>query len=283
MIARRDFRVLLGIASFIIFHSLAVQPASAACSASVFQGEGRSCDRAISWRFDGQARAFVNDGSYIGELGPHYEYRIQDRCGEGVDCGAAHTCPVANGQPGRRYQAVAYLLNDSGARADVPPNMTTVCLYAGQTVPLATVEAAAHEEIRKRLTPPIVTSAPPGRSLVGLLTIYSTTPQPEPSIDITQPVPGEIRATPAYTWDFGDGLTGVGPGLAYQAGDLPSKLPGKYLGATYRAAGVKHVTLTVTWSVRFRLEGVLDVPLAPIVFTATQDKQVDTARAVLVR
>ncbi|MEI2649178.1 MAG: hypothetical protein V9G15_09290 [Dermatophilaceae bacterium] len=43
------------------------------------------------------------------------------------------------------------------------------------------------------------------------------------------------------------------------------------------------MTLTVTWRVTFRLEGVIDVPLAPIVMTATEDKPIATARAVLVR
>jgi hypothetical protein len=42
------------------------------------------------------------------------------------------------------------------------------------------------------------------------------------------------------------------------------------------------VTVTVTWRVQFRLDGVLDVPLAPIVFTASADKVIATARAVLV-
>lgn len=93
---------------------------------------------------------------------------------------------------------------------------------------------------------------------------------------------GGVSRARAYTWDFDDGLIGVGPGLAYQTGDSPSKLPGKYLGATYVSGGLKHVVLTVTWSVRFRLEGVIDVPLAPIVFTAAADKQIATARAVLV-
>ena len=34
--------------------------------------------------------------------------------------------------------------------------------------------------------------------------------------------------------------------------------------------------------VTFRLEGVTDIPLTPITMTATEDKQVATARAVLV-
>ncbi len=142
--------------------------------------------------------------------------------------------------------------------------------------------AAAHEEIRKRISAATLASAPAGKTLINIITIYSTTPQPEPRIDITTPVPGSIVAVPEYRWDFGDGLTAVGPGLPYQAGDDPAKLPGKYLGPIWRTGGTKHVTLTVTWRVRFLLEGLVDVPLAPIVFTATEDKQVATARAVLV-
>jgi len=35
--------------------------------------------------------------------------------------------------------------------------------------------------------------------------------------------------------------------------------------------------------VTFRLEGVIDVPLAPIVMTGSEDKVVATARGVLIR
>jgi hypothetical protein len=70
--------------------------------------------------------------------------------------------------------------------------------------------------------------------------------------------------------------------MAYQYPDDPAKLPGKYLGPVWRTGGTKHVTLTVTWRVRFMLDGLVDVPLEPIVFTASGDKTVATARAVLV-
>ena len=63
---------------------------------------------------------------------------------------------------------------------------------------------------------------------------------------------------------------------------LLSKNPEYYTGAKYTTAGTKHVTLTVTWRVTFRLEGVQDIPLQPIVMTASEDKQIATARAVLV-
>ena len=79
-----------------------------------------------------------------------------------------------------------------------------------------------------------------------------------------------------------DGRTGIGPGTPFTETHLPSRSPGYYLGATYTTPGTKHVTLTVTWRVTFRLEGVTDIPLTPITMTATEDKQVATARAVLV-
>lgn len=249
---------------------------------------GASCPNAIMWTYDGQARTINKDGLTIGSLdkptGPRYDYDRMLRCGGEALCGAsAFTCPVVGGQRGLMYNALAYLLDNNGTRVPgAPPLQSLVCEYPGQSVPVAVVEAAAHEEIRKRVQAPTVTSAPPGVSLVNLLTIYATVPQPEPVIQITAPVPGEVRAVPEYVWDFGDGLTGVGPGLAYQPGDLPSTVPGKYLGATYLTAGVKQVRLTVTWRVQFRLDGLIDVPLAPIVFTGTEAKVVATARAALV-
>ena len=263
--------------------------AAAACDAqSGWNGTASSCPGEIAWTYDPQARTFNKAGLRIGSLdratGPRYEYEQSLRCGGDGLCGAsAFTCPVVGGQRGLMYNAMAYLLENNGTRVPgAPPLQSLVCEYPGRSVPVAVVEAAAHEEIRKRVQAPTVTSAPPGVSLVNLLTIYSTAPQAEPVIQISAPVPGEVRAVPEYVWDFGDGLTGVGPGLAYQPGDLPSTVPGKYLGATYLTAGVKQVRLTVTWRVQFRLDGLIDVPLAPIVFTGTEAKVVATARAALV-
>ena len=119
--------------------------------------------------------------------------------------------------------------------------------------------------------------------MVNFFTIISTPPSPEDAITFTNPVPGEVRGVPEYSWCFGDGLKGMGPGTAFNPAVLPSRNPGYYLCATYAKPGTKHVTLTVTWRVTFRLEGVIDVPLALIVMTATEDKPIATARAVLVR
>ena len=40
----------------------------------------------------------------------------------------------------------------------------------------------------------------------------------------TTPVPGDVHATPEYTWDFGDRLTGIGPGTPFTESHLPSHL-----------------------------------------------------------
>lgn len=148
---------------------------------------------------------------------------------------------------------------------------------------MAQVTATAHEELRKRIVAPTIGSAPLGqKTLINIITIYHTQRQPEPRLEITQPAPGSITATPEYRWDFGDGQTALGPGLAYTPPDDPTRLPGKYLGPTWTTPGIKHVTLTVTWRVVFRLEGITSIPLDPIVLTATEDKHAVTARAVLV-
>ena len=94
--------------------------------------------------------------------------------------------------------------------------------------------------------------------------------------------PARSEPSPNTPGNFDDGRTGIGPGTPFTETHLPSRSPGYYLGATYTTPGTKHVTLTVTWRVTFRLEGVTDIPLTPIIMTATEDKQVATARAVLV-
>ena len=259
-------------------------PAGDGCRQSYSAWTASSCARALGWDYDPAAGRFVKPSSVVdaGET-RRFQYELQERCFSDADCGSAHTCPPSAGQDGRRYRSLAFLLNSTGQRESQPPISRTVCVYPGESVPLAVVEAAAHEEIRKRIPSPSVVSSPPGQSVVNLFTIFSTVPAAEQAITFTAPVPGEVRAVPEYVWDFGDGLTGVGPGKPFDPGVLPSKNRGYYLGATYAKPGSKHVTVTVTWRVTFRLEGVTSVPLAPIVMTASEDKPIATAKAVLVR
>ena len=209
--------------------------------------------------------------------GIHYHYEYRSRCEQGVNCLAALSC----GPGGYRFNVTVYLERPDGGYGPDALRYDTVCVYPEATVPLAAVTQAAHEELRKRLAAPGIVSAPPGKTLVNIITIYYTSVGEPQTLTVSLPVPGAITATPTYAWNFGDGQAATGAGLAYQSPDDPNRLPGKYLGPVWRTAVVKHVTLTATWAVDFQL-GSETVSLAPIVFTATEDKTVATARAVLV-
>ena len=280
-------RILLALAVSVVTTPYAPDIAQALdgrCSATFSGIAAGSCSSHLEWRFSKEAQAFEKSGITRGlsSSGPRYEYEVLERCIEGMDCGGAHLCPAVDGLPGRSQAALAFLVMSDGSRSPTPATIALVCVYPGRSVPLSAVQAAVHEELRKRIPSPSVTSAPPGVSLVNLLTIFSTTPAAEQAIAFAQPVPGEVRAVPEYTWDFGDGIHGVGPGKPFTSSVLPSKNPEYYTGAKYTQPGTKHVTLTVTWRVTFRLEGVQDIPLEPIVMTASEDKQIATARGVLV-
>ena len=263
------------------------QAAGEGCARTTFSATATTCTSVMTWQYDRDARSFTRPQIVDSQAvrGVHYEYSTNERCAaEGIDCGAAALpCPTVNADPGRMYQSWRYELTSAGVRVSGSGVMRNVCIYRAISVPLAVVEAAVREEIRRRIPSPLVVSSPPGRSVVNLFTIFSTVPAAEQAITFTTPVPGEVRAVPEYVWDFGDGLTGVGPGRPFDPGVLPSKNRGYYVGATYAKPGSKHVTVTVTWRVTFRLEGVTSVPLAPIVMTASEDKPIATARAVLVR
>jgi hypothetical protein len=74
-------------------------------------------------------------------------------------------------------------------------------------------------------------------------------------MQVQQPVPGLLVATPTYTWKFDDGATVTGAGLPYDGTD-PRVDPGHYASHTYTAAEAHaSVTLTVTWNATFTVAG----------------------------
>lgn len=256
-------------------------PDSRACETSMYGGRASTCPRGLEWEYDKKANVLRHHGRPAGHNadGVRFRYTYLTRCENGVNCQAARNCSPG----GTRFNVLAFMIYPDGTESPTWDHQDTVCVYPDRTVPVSHVTAAAHEELRKRIAAPTITSAPRGeKTLINIITIYCTQPQPEPRLDITLPAPGTITATPDYRWDFGDGQGGTGIGLAYNPPDDPAKLPGKYLGPTWTTPGLKHVTLTVTWQVTFQLDGETSIPLDPIVFTATEDKQAVTARAVLV-
>ena len=283
-------RVIVALTAVLLWPSVVPQAqshASEGCKKKIFGAAASSCAMTLGWSYDPASRDFTRSSikDSLASEGVRYEYSINERCAvDAIDCGGAvYPCPAESGIAGRMYQSWVYVLDSAGVRLPGSGVMRNVCIYPSVRVPLAAVEAAVREEIQKRIPQPSVTSAPPGQSVVNFFTIFSTQPSPEQAITFTNPVPGEVRAVPEYSWDSGDGIKGLGPGTAFNPAILPSRTPRNYLAPTYAKPGTKHVTLTVTWRVTFRLERVIDVPLAPIVMTATEDQPIATARAVLVR
>jgi hypothetical protein len=156
-------------------------------------------------------------------------------------------------------------------------------VYPEKIVPASDVQAVAAQHIRRAIPRPTITVAPPGgRTLVNIPTIYSTTGHEPVALPIATPVPGRITATPTYTWTFANGQSADGPGTPYTPAFSPSQHPDHYVHTVYDSAGTKTTRLTVSWQVMFRLQGILDVPLQPIIFSTASTTTALTARNVLV-
>ncbi|WP_426564756.1 hypothetical protein ACPPVT_01395 [Angustibacter sp. McL0619] len=156
-------------------------------------------------------------------------------------------------------------------------------MYPQTVVPASAVQAVAAQHLRRHLTRPTITVAPPGgRTLVNIPTLYSAADLDPITLPITTPVPGQITATPTYTWHFPDASTAHGPGTPYDPAISPTQHPEHYLHTIYRTAGTKQTTLTLTWQVTFTLQNILDVPLQPITTTATNTTTALTAHNVLI-
>jgi hypothetical protein len=129
---------------------------------------------------------------------------------------------------------------------------------------------------------PVPDVQPAGTALVNLPVIVSV-PQPQPvTMQVQQPVPGTLVATPTFTWAFDDGATVTGAGVPYDGTD-PRVDPAHYVSHTYTTADAHaSVTLTVTWNATFTAAGQA-FPIAPLTMPPiTTTFTVNEAHAVLV-
>ncbi len=121
----------------------------------------------------------------------------------------------------------------------------------GWTCPADYAPTFTAEDFRRLpLTPPPLTIQPARTEhLVNMPTIVYTAPAQQLLTTDLLGYPVEVEATPmSYTWDFGDGtvLTTTSPGHPYPNQDVahPFARPGTYT-----------LTLTTTWTGRYRLAG----------------------------
>lgn len=143
-------------------------------------------------------------------------------------------------------------------------------------------EVSEYERIHVPIPKPNV--QPSKYTLVNLPVLVSVTDPGEQVMSVQQPVPGQLVATPTFTWTFDDGTTLTGAGKPYED-DIDPRYDesGYYLSHTYRKPQPHaSVTLVVTWHATFSAAGEtfnlpdLDMP------GITTDFAVDEAHAVLV-
>jgi hypothetical protein len=138
----------------------------------------------------------------------------------------------------------------------------TVCFGPGDLVPVGVVERDVANEVRKyvHLPPAAIHTAPRGRTLVNLPTVFWVTERTPGPLTVT--IDGAsvtIRVRPVdFRWDFGDGqAASSGAGRPYTPAVDPAVDPAYYLTHVYRQTSeLSHVTLTVFWAPTYTIEGV---------------------------
>jgi hypothetical protein len=176
-----------------------------------------------------------------------------------------------------RLQGLRALRAADGSQVGpMQPFGDAICVYTGRSIPMSAVVAAVREKLVKQVGRPQITVQPATRGLIHWPMLFSAPPQHEVSLNITQPLPGDITAEPSYDWDLGQGQHATGAGHRYTESVDPTKdsSDGYYVKGTYDDPGQHQATLSLTWAATIHLGG-LDVDLDPIVFT-------DTATATVV-
>jgi hypothetical protein len=162
-----------------------------------------------------------------------------------------------------------------------------VCVtVAGTPISLADIRSEIIriiEERFKHVAEPQITLAPAVNALVNLPVIASTPNQGPLGFDITNPLPGRVEATSAYSWAWSNGISNSGAGVGYD-GTSPRNNPGHYpVQSTFRDDGAESVDLQVTWSITLTVPGIPPITdIEPLVYDATAAFAVRSARTVLV-
>lgn len=252
-------------------------------------GQAYTTDSGIGWRYSAEERAFFLEANAFPQAsdGPEKEWTRVPACagnspgGIPAGCNSA-LCTTGDGEPGVFHWTFSRLLD--------PPDSPwvledTQCVTADRRVDLADVEAEVRRIIEdkfREIAQPRVELAPEGGGLVNL-PVLAWTDDPGPlTLQIEQPLPGQIRATPDYSWQWSTGATSRGPGRPYSSGVSPTQTPDHYVHAVYRERGEGRVTLTVTWTGEVSVPGLPPIEIAPLVYTSPATFAVREARAQLV-
>lgn len=259
------------------------------CVTTILLGNACTTDTGIGWYYSAAQEAFfTTPASYeAGTGGPELQWSYVPTCdgnSPGGDSSACQTalCTTPAAEPGVSFWVFA--------RPVDPPDSAwalegTQCISGEQRVDLADVEAEVRRIIEdkfREIAEPRVELAPATGGLVNLPVLAWTDDAGEVTLDIEQPLPGRIRATPDYSWQWSNGTTSSGPGRPYTPALSPSARPADYVHAVFGGRGDASVILTVTWTGDVTVPGLPPVAISPLVYTSPAGFVVREARAQLV-
>jgi hypothetical protein len=214
-----------------------------------------------------------------------YEYAVTPDCptarpGDAINCTAAAQYCASSGGSGIHEDVWRRQIAPTTSPWDVVDQVCTGSVPPPISVQQVVQDMSEYE--RTHVPIPVPDVQPEGTALVNLPVIVSV-PQPQPvTMQVQEPVPGTLVATPTFTWTFDDGATVTGAGIPYDGTD-PRANPAHYVSHAYTAADAHaSVTLTVTWNATFTAAGqvfpIASLTMPPITTTFA----VNEAHAVLV-
>ena len=252
----------------------------------------RTVSNGYTYSYDAASRTFtgVEHFGVAGKAG--VTYAVADV----LDCGIAAPpdgglpadgdCQRARCQAGARVGRwiIAWYRETAPVPAPVWVNGGRHCAAATDPIPLAAVEAAAAEHLRKTVAPAVPVVQPDAVTLVNFPTIVSTRDPGPLDFAIDLPLPGLVQVAPAFGWTFDDpaGTSTSATGAGTPFDGTPPATPGHYLTHVFTGPGIAAVSVTETWTGTVTVPGVDPVALDPLPLTNTVDLAVHENRPVLV-
>jgi hypothetical protein len=197
--------------------------------------------------------------------------------------GAAATCPAG--------QLHAFVYWRYVGDATVPKFDGDACVSPQSVISAADVVANARQSLvdylrEKNLDSPSVSVQPRDAGVINIPAIAYTHDPGVQTLQIAQPFPSTLTATPHFVWSFGDGAAEGSypdsPGSPYDGVD-PAVHPAHYVAHAYATPGGKTVTCTVHWTATLQVDALgVAIPVDPVDLTATAPLQVHEAVSHLV-
>jgi hypothetical protein len=252
-------------------------------------GNAYTTNTGVGWHYSARERAFFSTPASLPTQakGPEMEWSYVPSCdgntpgGRNAMC-LASVCTAAGAEPGVSFWLFSRPAGSGGSSWTLEG---TRCLPGERRVDMddlaARVRAIIEDKFRE-IAEPRVTIAPESGGLVNLPVLAWTEDPGVVVLDIDNPLPGRITATPSFTWTWSDGTVSTGPGQPYSPAVSPSEAPDHYVHAVFDNRGEGAVTLTVTWTGEVSVPGLASIDIDPLVYTAPASFPVREARAELV-